>query len=310
MEEPARHEVPVVAAPLVYVVGGVTVLILGLNWPIMSWGVETIPPLWLTSLRLLGAGLGLACVLVLTGNLRPPPRHDYAIVATVAIVRLALVYSLVTTALLFVPAGRSSLLVHTAGLWAAPLGVWFLSERLSPAAGLALLCGIGGIVLLMEPWALQAADQAVVGYAMLLGAAVATAAATVHMRRHRWAATPLSLMPWQLVVAGTVTTLLALAVDGPLRLEWSTREVAVILYQIALASGFGVWGTIALSRSLPAVSTGILMMSVPVIGVSSSVILLGEDLTAPVAAGILAILIAVGLNAVADRRAAPPASAS
>jgi drug/metabolite transporter (DMT)-like permease len=257
----------------------------------------------LTSFRLLGAGLGLAAVLALSGALRPPPRADYPIVWSVAVVRLALVYGLVTTALLVVPPGRSSLLTHTAGLWAAPIGAWYLGERLTGRNGLALLFGIGGIVLLMDPWSLRTEGQALVGYGMLLGAAIATAAATVHMRSHRWAATPLALMPWQLSLAGAISTILALAVHGAPTFAWGGREIAVIAYQVVLASGFGVWGTITLSRSLPAVSTGILMMAVPVIGVASSVLFVHEVLTAAAVGGIVLVLIGVGLNVLADRRA-------
>lgn len=299
----ARSTAPLVRAPAIYVVGALTVLILGLNWPIMTWGLATIPPLWLTSFRLLGAGLGLAAVLALSGALRPPPRADYPIVWSVAVVRLALVYGLVTTALLVVPPGRSSLLTHTAGLWAAPIGAWYLGERLTGRNGLALLFGIGGIVLLMDPWSLRTEGQALVGYGMLLGAAIATAAATVHMRSHRWAATPLALMPWQLSLAGAISTILALAVHGAPTFAWGGREIAVIAYQVVLASGFGVWGTITLSRSLPAVSTGILMMAVPVIGVASSVLFVHEVLTAAAVGGIVLVLIGVGLNVLADRRA-------
>jgi drug/metabolite transporter (DMT)-like permease len=295
-------EAPIVRAPRIYVVGALTVLVLGLNWPIMAWGLETIPPLWLTSLRLLGAGLGIAVVLALTSGFRLPPRPDYAIVASVALVRLALVYGLVTTALLFVPPGRSSLLTHTAGLWAAPIGAWALHERLTWMNALALGLGIGGVALLMDPSSLSAEGSAPLGYVMLLGAAVATAAATVHMRGHRWTATPLQLMPWQLLLAGVVTTIVALVVHGMPAFAWGTREIAVVAYEVFLASGWGVWGTIALSRSLPAVSTGILMMAVPAVGVVSSVLLVGEVLTAGALGGVLLVLVGVGLNVVADRR--------
>jgi len=59
-------QAPIIRPPLIYVVGLFTVLILGLNWPVMSWGLATIEPLWLTLVRLLGAGAGIAVVLALT----------------------------------------------------------------------------------------------------------------------------------------------------------------------------------------------------------------------------------------------------
>lgn len=288
----------------------VTVVVLGLNWPVMTFGVATIPPLWLTSMRLLGAGVGVATVLCLRGQLRRPPRADYAIVGSVAIVRLALVFGLVTSALRFVPPGRASLLTHTAGLWAAPLGAWFLDERLTLRKALALLLGIAGIGLLMEPWTLRITDRATAGYGMLVAAAIATAAATVHMRGHHWASSPLALMPWQLLIAGCLSAVVALAVPGAPRLAWDLREIGVVAYQVVLAGGIGVWGTITLSRTLPATSTGIVMMAVPVIGVGSSVVFVGERLTPATLAGFVVVLSAVALNVLADRRASVSAQAA
>lgn len=304
-------EAPLVGAPWIYLVGLVTVAILGFNWPVMTWGLATIPPLWLSALRLLGAALGVTAILVLRRELRPPAPQDRAIVVSIALVRLALVYGLVTTALLFVPPGRSSLLAHTAALWAAPLGAWFLGERLTRLKGLALLLGIAGIALLMEPWSLAATDHGLLGYVMLLGAAVATAAATVHMRGHRWMGTPLALMPWQLGLAAIVTTGLAYAAHGSPRFDWGPREMAVIAYQVVLASGVGVWGTLTLGRALPAVSTGILMLAVPVIGITSSVLLVGEILAIAALAGVALVLLGVGLTVATDRRVTgPPAETS
>ncbi len=84
---------------------------------------------------------------------------------------------------------------------------------------------------------------------MLIGAAVAQAVATVHVRGHHWTATPLALMPWQLLMAGLLTLPFALAVDGLPDFAWTAQEAAVVLYQVVLASGFGVWGILTLGRS-------------------------------------------------------------
>jgi drug/metabolite transporter (DMT)-like permease len=126
------------------------------------------------------------------------------------------------------------------------------------------------------------------------------------MRGHHWTATPLALMPWQLGLAGGLSVVLALAVHGLPVFAMGSREIAVIAYQVVLASGFGVWGTITLSRGLPAVSTGILMMAVPVVGISSSAALLHEVVTAATLGGMALVLVGVGLVVLAERRARLP----
>lgn len=294
-------EAPLVRGAALAAVAVATVLVLGLNWPVMTWGLETIDPLWLTAYRLIGAGLGLAVVLGLTGSLRRPPRADLPIVVSVALLRLALVYALVFSALLLVPPGRSSMLVHTTGLWVVPLAAWLLGEWLTRRKAGGIIVGVTGIVLLIEPWGLVPGEGALLGYAMLLGAAVASAVANVHVRGHRWTASPLMLMPWQLLVAGLATLPVALAVHGAPTLAWTTREVAVVAYQVVLASGFGVWGILTLGRSLPAATAGAVWMAVPAVGVASSVVLVGEQVTPVALAGMLLVAAGVWLAVSADR---------
>jgi drug/metabolite transporter (DMT)-like permease len=153
----------------------------------------------------------------------------------------------------------------------------------------------------MEPWDLQAGSGAALGYGMLIIAAVATAVANVHVRGHRWASTPLMTMPWQLVAAGLLTTPIALALHGPPQFAWTAEEVVVVGYQVVLASGFGVWGILTLSRSLSAVSAGAVFMAVPAIGVASSVLLVGELLTPAVIVGIALVFAGVWLAISSDR---------
>ena len=51
-------QAPVLRSPAVYVLAGGTIAVLGLNWPIMSVGVDHVPPLWLAALRIGGAAIG------------------------------------------------------------------------------------------------------------------------------------------------------------------------------------------------------------------------------------------------------------
>ena len=48
------QEVPFIRRPVVYVVGLLTGLALGLNWPVMALAVDVRPPLWLAAARLAG----------------------------------------------------------------------------------------------------------------------------------------------------------------------------------------------------------------------------------------------------------------
>ncbi|MDQ4107696.1 MAG: DMT family transporter [Actinomycetota bacterium] len=301
-----HDQAPVLRRPAVYLLAAATVAVLGLNWPIMSAGVDLIPPLWLAAFRMGGAALVVAAAMSTRGIPRPQAA-DRPILWSVGLVRLALVTTLVFSALEFVPPGRSSILVYTASLWTVPLAVAFLHERLTAfrLAGLAL--GSAGVALLFEPWALDWSDtQVLAGIVMLLVAAVANAATTVHIRVHRWAGTPFELMPYQLAVAAVPVAIVAATIEGAPDIRWTTTAVGIVAYQILLGSAFGFWGLLTISRSLPAITTNLTLMAVPVVGLVSSIGITGEQLTPAVAVSLVLILAGVGLGMLSDRQRREP----
>jgi drug/metabolite transporter (DMT)-like permease len=253
-----------------------------------------------------GAALVVAAAFTTRGIPRPKAA-DRPILWSVALARLALVTALVFSALEFVPPGRSSILVYTASLWTVPLAVAFLHERLTSLRVGGLVLGSAGVVLLVEPWSLDWSDgDLLVGLGMLLVAAIANASTTVHIRAHRWAGTPFELMPWQFAVAAVPIAILAAAIEGMPDIRWTAATVGVVAYQILLGSAFGFWGLLTISRSLPAITTNLTLMAVPVVGLASSIAIANERLTPAVAMSLVLILAGVGLGVLSDRRRRDP----
>ncbi len=285
-----------------YLLMVVVVLILGFNWPILAIGLRDVSPVWMTALRVCSGAVTVVAVAAVTGRLRLPPRGDLPVVLSVAILRLGLVFFLVFTALTIVPAGRSSVLVWTASLWVVPMAVIALGERMTRLRWAGLALGIAGVVVLIEPWRLAWDEPRVIlGIGMLLLSAILNAATAVHIRHHAWVSTPLRVMPWQLLIAMVLTLTVAFAVEGTPQIHWTSSLVGVIVYEGVLATGLALWAQVSVLRSLPAVSTNLSMMMVPVVGVLASALLLGEVITATVVAAMALIFIGVSLNIGADR---------
>ena len=278
-------------------------IILGTNWPILATGLESISPLWLTVFRLAGGALTVGAFAIATGRLVRPPREDYPMVVSVAIFRQALVFILVFGALEIVPPGRSSILVWTTGLWTVPLAVTFAGEHMTRLRWWGLLVGISGIVLVFEPSHIDWTDtRFLVGHAMLLTAAVLTAAVSVHVRRHAWTSSPLALLPWQLLVGAIPMLIVALAVEGLPHIEWTLQLAGIVAYQAILASGIALWGQLTVLRTLPAISTNLSLMAIPVVGLASSAVLVDESLTAAVVVGLAFVVAGVAVNVISDAR--------
>lgn len=276
---------------------------LGINWPVMSIGLRSLSPIWMAASRLIAATVTLFALTALTGRLSRPGRDDLPIVFSVALVRLALVFVLVFFALEIVPPGRSSILVWTASLWTVPIAVVFIGERMSRARWFGIAAGIAGILLVFEPTRLDWTDgRVILGHAMLLGAAMAQASVSVHVKHHAWVSTPLGLLPWQLLVGTLPILVIALTIEGIPAVDWSLGLLANVGFQGVVVSGFAVWGQMTVLRSHPAISTNLALMTVPVVGLLSSVALVGESLSGSVVAGLMLVLLGVAVSRSADSR--------
>lgn len=285
-----------------------TVVIFGVNWPIMARGDQAMPALWLAAFRVAGAGVLLFAVLAAKGRLTRLNRHDVPVLLSVGLARVALVNGLVFTSLRFFPPGRASVVAYTTSLWTLPIAAVWLGEKLTPWRVSGVAVGCLGLGLLLEPWALDWSDwRMILGLGMLLTSALVMATTTVHIRGHRWQATPFDLMPWQLVIGAVPTIVLAWALDGPPAVSWSAVAVSVIAFEILFASGFALWGELTVCRSLPSISANLLLMATPAVGLAASVLWADESVTLAGAAGFALILAGVSTGLVSEPAASPVA---
>jgi drug/metabolite transporter (DMT)-like permease len=205
-----------------YALLATAVLIFGVNWPIMKMGLDHARPLWYAVLRVSAAVVVTFAAAAALGRLRLPPRRDWPVVLSVGVAGVGVQLILVFTALQYIPAGRSSVLVWTASLWTVPLARLALRERLSPGGWAGLVVGIGGLVLLFEPWRFAWSDgHVLLGHGLLIAAAIDQAAVIVHTRYHRWEGSPMEALPWQMLTAAAVLLVAAPVWGGAPRISWS-----------------------------------------------------------------------------------------
>jgi len=281
------------------------VLIWGGNWPINKTILTHISPLWFACLRIvLGAVTLFGVQLVRSSRISFPARGDWPIVLSIGLVQMAAMLALMNLGLSKVAAGRSAILSYTTPLWVVPGAVLILGERLRLAKALALVLGLGGVAFMFNPIGFDWSDRAaVIGNCYLLAAAVLWAATTIHLRGHRWRGTPLALAPWQLMAGLGPLVGLAWWIEGPPpRIEASWQFLLLALYSGPIITAFPFWAYVTVARALPAITTSLTLLLVPVVGLLSSVLFLGEPLSATSVVGLMLILGAVAAVSLSDVR--------
>ena len=286
------------------------ILFWGLNWPFLKTALGSIGPLTLAAVRLIFGSLVLFAFLKIRRTITRPTRRDLPIVISVGVLQMGVFIAAINVGLLFVEAGRSSILAYTTSLWVLPGAAIFLGERVTRTHLLGFLLGIAGVAVLFNPLSFDWGDRSVViGNGLLLLGAFAWAAQIVHIRGHVWDSSPLQLAPWQMLVGFACIAPFALIFERDTPIAVSPTLIGVIVYNGVIATAFGVWAVVVVNRALPAATTSIVLLGVPVSGLFFSFLLLGEPLTAPKLVGLALILAGVGVVSTTMARSGQGANA-
>ena len=286
-------------------------LVWGVNWPVAKTGLHDIPPFTYGSLRVALGLVPILVVLLVQRRLRIPARGDLPVVLSVGLGQMAAGIALMNLALPVVAAGRSSILVYTMPLWVALLQLGHLRSTGSRWQFLGLGAGLAGIGLLLNPESIDWESQGqLLGSAGLLFSAFLWAVTTMHLRAHRWVAQPLDLMPWQLLVALVPLAIGAIALETGRSDHWETASVAALLYSGLLATALAYLMSQHVSRSLSPLATTVGFLAVPVVGLLSSSILLGEPFTLLDVAGAVTTFAGISLVSLPSGRPRPAEAAA
>jgi len=264
----------------------IVILAWGINWSVGKIVLDYLTPIWATALRTLPACLAVWMLCALTGQAKVPAKSDIPIIFNVGLLHMAAFTVLATIGLLYVPAGKSVVLAYTTPLWVLPAAWLFLKEPLSKQRMLGMTIGMAGLVLLLQPNALDWRDPDIVyGHGLILCAALCWAICIVYNRAHKSTASTLQLLPWQILLAAVVQLVLAVLFEGIPTIEWSWRLLGLLAYGSLIGTVLAYWAMNSVSRRLSASVVSLASLGVPIVGLFSSALMLGETLSAQLLAG-------------------------
>jgi drug/metabolite transporter (DMT)-like permease len=187
-----------------------------------------------------------------------------------------------------IPSGRAAILAYTMPVWAVPLSIWVLGERLTSRKLLGLVLGMAGLALLVGD------VFASPGTLLVLGAAISWAIGTVLQKRYPMAMPNGAYTAWIMLLGGVPIFAGALLFEdlGALR-EIGLWPALGVAYNVIVAFAFAHWAWIKIATSVPVSVFSISMLIIPVVGVLSGMLFLGERPSWSEYAALLLILCAL-----------------
>lgn len=248
----------------------------GFNWTAMKVALSEVPP-WTFRTLCLGAGSAVLFAALRAG--RQPlavPKDQWGRLSLLAVLNITSWNILVAFGVALIPSGRAAILAYTMPVWAVPLSIWLLGERMTARklAGLAL--GLAALALLLGEYFGQL-SAAPVGSLMVLGASASWALGTVLQKRYPVNLPAGAYTAWIMFLGGVPIFIGALALEDIRELRnvglWPALGVA---YNVLVAFAFAHWAWIKIATSVPVSVFSISMLIIPVIGVLSGVVFLRE----------------------------------
>lgn len=248
----------------------------GVNWPVMKLGVAELPPLYFRVLCIAG---GLAVIWAwarATGVPLAVPRGTWPTILKLALPNVIMWHLLAIVAIKSLPSGRAAILGYTMPVWAVVFGLLLFNERPLARHWFGVVAALIGTLLLLSSEFTKLAGSPL-GTALMLTAAASWGYGTHLMRRHLSTMPTITLTFWMLM-ATVVVMIVATTLFEHAQWRWPTPlEWASIVYNMAIAVAFChvVWSMLA--RTLPPAASGLSVMMIPVVGVFSGMLMLGEQ---------------------------------
>ena len=272
------------------------VTVWGINFVFIRWGVEAVPPLFMTGLRYLAAALP-AVFFVRRPNVRLAILVGYGLAIGVA--QFGLLFMAIS---LGMPAGLASLVMQVQAFFTFALAILFLGERLNGSQLLGAVVAFAGIAVI----ALERLElPMLLPLLMCVLAALFWGVANIITKK----AGPVDMfgfVVWSSLVPPIPLFALSMLIEGPQAVAHALTHISTLgLLSIgfnaygATLIGFGLW-SVLLGRH-PAATIAPFSLLVPVAGMVSAALLLGEIVTGLEVAGSALVFAGLLVNLLGPR---------
>lgn len=249
----------------------------GINWPVMKLGVSEYPPL---SFRALSIWLGLPVLALALYVLKVPfrvPRANWPELLWLSATNMFVWHACIILAVRSLSSGRAAILGYTMPIFSALIGAVLFSAVLTRRGWLGVGAAALGVALLLWHELTHLAGRPL-GVMLALIAAATWALGTQLLRRTRIELPTLTLSFWMTALTAVVMSVLAALFERPRWALPGPTAAWAILFNAVLIFGYAHAAWFYLARTLPPVASTLSVMFIPVVGVFTGALWLGEVL--------------------------------
>ena len=266
-------------------------MIWGYNWVVMKKSLQYMGPFDFNALRMaLGGVILLFFMFLCRISVRP---RDIPLTILLGLSQTAAGTGFIIWALVSGGAGKTAILVYTMPFWILIFAWPMLSEKIRGLDWLPVIMAFAGMMLLLEPWALKSTIFSEI-LAVIAGVFWALSAIIIKRMQRKPGFDLLSVTAWQFVYGAVPLVIVAFLVPQQ-PAQWTSYLVSAVFYNAVLVCSiaFLLWTFII--KRLPAGVAGMGTLAVPVIGISASILELGERPDDFEALGMILILFALSI---------------
>jgi len=260
-------------------------LIWGYAWVLMKEALNYMGPFTFSAFRF---SIGAITLLLVVWLLKTgfPPRKYIKHIVIVGLLQTTAVFLLVMYGLLFVDAGKSSVILYSMPLFSSLLAIKFLGEKINAAKFAGLFMGLFGLVTILgwdifagQPW------EAIFGQQLIIIAAIAWAISNVYYRLKVQDLPKLQVSAFQMTFGAIGIIVAALVMEWNEPVILNAESIYDILFTGVLASALCFTAWFFIISLIDMVSATISTLLVPMFGLVFSSLILDENLTIGVIAG-------------------------
>ena len=248
-----------------------------LNWPFMKLLLQQWPPLFARGLAGILAAVILAALALGRRESLKVPRAAIPRLIFASFTNVFAWMGFGTMAMKYVTVGEGALIAYTMPIWAMLFAWPFLHVRPTLRDIAALVLGIAGVALLLGADGFAFTEAKLTGIALALACAILFALGNV-LNRAQLPMPPLVVVAWQVGLGCLVMLILGIAFEHPRLGAITPVGIACFVYMTLVPMGLCYLTWFETLRRLPPTSASTGMLLVPVIGVVSAALILGEPL--------------------------------